>query len=156
MYFICKILCFEEFLHKIALFFKKLCFPDFRSIESVSRPIENAIKFCFEFDLLIAVGSIESDFRSIESNFRSIENHMESFLKTLSISRVLSLSNFSKPFLSLSLIGLRFQARFLSFSLKFLQGFLSSKAGKTFIPLIFHLLSCFHAFLPCIKGKFRT
>ena len=44
MHFIHKILCFEEFLHKLALFFKKLCFLDFRSIESVSQSIKNAIK----------------------------------------------------------------------------------------------------------------
>ena len=34
----------------------------------------------------------------------------------------------------------------LSFSLKFLQGFLSSKAGKTFIPFLFHLFSSFMHF----------
>ena len=45
MHSIHKILCFEEFLHKIALFFKYLFFPDFRSIKSVSRLIEIAIKF---------------------------------------------------------------------------------------------------------------
>ena len=65
MHFIHKILCFEEFLHKIALFFKKLCFPDFRSVEFVSWPIENAIKF-FEFDRFdrcsIAFESIEGIF----------------------------------------------------------------------------------------------
>ena len=44
MHSIHKILCFEEFLHKIALFFKNFVFPDFQSIESVSRPIEIAIK----------------------------------------------------------------------------------------------------------------
>ena len=44
MHFIHKILCFEGCLHKIALFFKKLVFLEFRSIESISRPIEIAIK----------------------------------------------------------------------------------------------------------------
>jgi len=44
MYFIHKILCFEEFLHKIVLFFKNLIFLDFRSIELVARPIEIVIK----------------------------------------------------------------------------------------------------------------
>ena len=44
MHFIHEILCFEEILHKIALFFKNFIFLDFRSIESVSRPIEIAIK----------------------------------------------------------------------------------------------------------------
>ena len=45
MYFIHEIICFEWFLHKLALFFKKLIFPDFRSIEAVTRPIEIALKF---------------------------------------------------------------------------------------------------------------
>ena len=44
MHFIHETLRFEEFLHKIALFFKNLSFLDFRSIESVSRLFENAIK----------------------------------------------------------------------------------------------------------------
>ena len=44
MHFIHEILCFEEFLHKIALFFKKFSFPDFRLIEDVSRPIKIVIK----------------------------------------------------------------------------------------------------------------
>ena len=44
MHFIHKIQCFEEFLHKLALFFRKLFFQEFRSIELVSQPIEIAIK----------------------------------------------------------------------------------------------------------------
>ena len=44
MHFIHETLRFEEFLHKIALFFKNFSFLDFRSIESVSRLFENAIK----------------------------------------------------------------------------------------------------------------
>ena len=44
MHFIHKILCFEEFLHKIAMFFKKCCFPDFQSIKLVAWSIESAIK----------------------------------------------------------------------------------------------------------------
>ena len=44
MHFIHKILCFEEFLQKNALFFKKLVFPEFRSIEPISQLIEIAIK----------------------------------------------------------------------------------------------------------------
>ena len=44
MHFIHEILCFEWFMHKLALFFKNLIFPDFRSIEVVARPIEIAIK----------------------------------------------------------------------------------------------------------------
>ena len=44
MHFIHEILWFEEFLHKITLFFKDLSFLDFRSIEAISRLIEIAIK----------------------------------------------------------------------------------------------------------------
>ena len=51
---------------------------------------------------------------------------------------------------SLYSIGPRVKTRFLSFSTKFLQGFLSSKASKSFIPLFFLLFSVFmhfcHAF----------
>ena len=44
MHLIHEIPCFEEFLHKFALFFKKLIFPDFRSIKPVTQPIEIEIK----------------------------------------------------------------------------------------------------------------
>ena len=40
MHSIHKILCFEEFLHKIILFFKNLVFPDFRLIKCDFRSIE--------------------------------------------------------------------------------------------------------------------
>ena len=44
MHFIYEILCFEEFLHKFAMFFKNLIFPYCQSIESVAQPIEIVIK----------------------------------------------------------------------------------------------------------------
>ena len=47
MHFIHKIQYFKEFLQKIALFFKKLCFPDFWSIESDFWLIKNVIKILF-------------------------------------------------------------------------------------------------------------
>ena len=143
MYFIHKILCFKEFLHKIVLFFKKLIFLDFR-------PIEIAIKilvWIWPFQSLLDWFWINrSHFQPIKSNFRSIENRMESFSKNF-VSHVFNhyFKKFQKLF-SLSSIGLRFQARFLLFSHKFLQGFLSFKAGKTFLPLLFHLFSCFMHF----------
>ena len=61
MHFIHKILCFEEFLHKISLFLKKLVFPEFRSIKPVSQPIEIAIK---SFGLALCV-SIDQTYFSI-------------------------------------------------------------------------------------------
>ena len=44
MHFIHKILCFEKFLHKSALFFKNFEIPDFWSIKVASWSIEIAIK----------------------------------------------------------------------------------------------------------------
>ena len=104
-------------------------------------------------------------FRSIKPIFQSIESCIERllfiylffFLKKLSFSRVLRYSNFFQSSFSLSLIGPRVKARFFSFSTKFLQGFLSSKANKTFIPLLFLLFSIFmhfcHAFGVIFKPK---
>ena len=119
------------------------------SDETIARLIENVIKilvWIWPFRSLLDCFWINRrHFRSIESNFRSIENRIQSFLKT-EFSRVQSLSNFFKTLFSLSLIGQGFQSLFLLFSLKFLQGFLSSKAGKTFIPFLFHLFSSFMHF----------
>ena len=56
MHFIHEILCYEEFLHKIALIFKNLIVPDFWSIKPVSRPIEIAIKF-FCLNLPVSISS---------------------------------------------------------------------------------------------------
>ena len=147
-----KILCFEEFLHKIALFFKKLCFLDFLLIESVSRLIENAIKilvWIWSFQLLLNWFWINwRHFRSIKSSFRLIENRIESFLKPWVFTCSITFKLFQNTFLSL-FDRSRLQIIVfivLSFSLKFLQGFLSSKAGKTFLPLLFHLFSCFMHF----------
>ena len=139
MYFIYKILCFEEFLNKIALFFKKLVFLEFRSIKPVSQPIEIAIKIL----IWLCVFRLVLDCYWINRMyFRSIENRIESFFKTF----VFHYSNLFENTFSLYSIGLRVKARFLSFLTKFLQGFLSSKAGKTFIPLLFSFIFMFHAF----------
>ena len=145
-----KILCFEEFLHKIALFFKKLIFPEFQSIKPVSRPIEIAIKnlvwFCLFRSVLNCCWINRRHFRSIESKFRSIENHIESFLKTLSFHMFIIFSKHFKHY-SLSLFDRsRSQSKFLSFSSDYFARFLSSKAGKTFMPFLFHLFSCFMHF----------
>ena len=139
MHFIHKIQCFE-FLCKNAVFFKKLIFPEFRPIEPIFQSIEIAIKICYE-SLSVSIDARlvldqSKHFWPIESNFRSVENHIESFLKT----EFLTCSSLFKLFfktLSLYSIGPRVQTRFLSFSTKIIQGFLSSKAGKTFIPLLF-------------------
>ena len=114
MHFIHKILCFEDFLHKIALFFKNLIFPDVRSIEPVARPIEIVIKILVwicSFRLVLDRCWINwKHFWSIESNFRSIKNRIESFFKTLSFHVFFTIQNFFKKlFLSLSLRLVRFK-----------------------------------------------
>ena len=162
MHFIHKILYFEEFLHKIALFFKNLIFSDFRLIELVARPIEIVIKnlvWICSFRLVLDRGWINRrHFRSIESNFRSIENPIECFLKPWVFMCSITIQTISKLFLSLSL-SLRSvkdsKLNFLSFSLKLFARFLSSKASKTLLPLIFIYLhvSCIFS---CILGKFQT
>ena len=106
------------------------------------------------FDRLsIAVGLIKCDFQSIESNFRSIKNRSKSFLKTLVFHVFVTIQTFQKFFLSLSSFGQGSKKNFLSFSFKFLQGFLTSKAGKTFLPFLFHLFFMFHAFIFILFGK---
>ena len=98
MHFIHKILCFEKFWHKIALFFKKLVFLQFQLIEPVSRLIEIVIKvlvwLCVFRSVLDCYWINRRYFRSIKSNFRSIENRIESFLKPLFLMR----SSLFKPF----------------------------------------------------------
>ena len=106
MHFIYQILCFKEFLHKIAFFFKILVFLEFQSIELVSRPIEIVIKvlvwLCVFRSVLDCYWINRRYFRSIESNFRSIENRIESFLKPLFLTCSSLFKTFSKH-LSLSL-----------------------------------------------------
>ena len=54
----------RSFLHKIALFFKNLFFPDFWSIESVSRSIKIAIKiFGFGLQLMFDRFSIDRNWK---------------------------------------------------------------------------------------------
>ena len=105
MHFIHKILCFEKFWHKIALFFKKLVFLQFQLIEPVSRLIEIVIKvlvwLCVFRSVLDCYWINRRYFRSIKSNFRSIENRIESFLKPLFLMRSSLFKPFSKHTLSL-------------------------------------------------------
>ena len=147
MHFILKILRFEEFLHKIALFFKKLVFPEFRSIETVSWPIEIAIKIlvwlCVFRSMLDWFWINRRHFRSIESNFRSIESCIESFFLNLCFSYVLSLSNYFKnSFLSL-FDWSKIPSKIFVVFFKILQGLLSSYTSKTFLPFFFNLFSFF-------------
>ena len=108
MHFIHKILCFEDFLHKIALFFKNLIFPDFRSIAPVARLIEIVIKnLVWICPFRLVLDRCWINWRHvwlIESNFRSIKNRIESFFKIMSFHVFFTIQNFFKMlFLSLSL-----------------------------------------------------
>ena len=75
-----KILCFEWFLHKIALFFKNLNFPDFQYIEVVARPIEIVIKNL----VWICLAQSVLDWCSIDRNLNS-ECFKKSFLTCSSL-----------------------------------------------------------------------
>ena len=121
MHFIHKILCFEEFLHKIALFFKKLYFPDFRSIEPVARLIENAIKilFCFESNLLNHYWINRKLFLIDRIYFSINRKSYREFFKTFVSHVFCHFQTILKTPFSLYSIGPRSLARFLSFSSKF-------------------------------------
>ena len=95
--------------------------------------------------------------RLIELVFQSIEDRESSFLKTVFWLIQPTFSKFFQLFLSLSLSDLaRLQRRFfVVFDLIFAR-FFSHKAGKTFIPLILFLFSCFHALFLAFKGYFQT
>ena len=67
------------------------------------------------------------------------------FKNPLAFHMFITFSTFSKAVLSL-FNWLRSQFNFLLFSLEFFARFLSSKVDKTFLPLLFHLFSCFMHF----------
>ena len=137
----------RSFCIKLIFFsFKKLVFPEFRSFEPVSQPIEIAIKilvWLYVFRSMLDWFWINRrHFWLIKYIFRSIEIRIESFLKPFFLTCFVTFKLFQKLF-SLYSIGPRLLARFLSFSLKFLQVFLSSYTGKTLLPFLFHLFSFF-------------
>ena len=105
---------------------------------------------CFVFQIFTL-----PDFRSIESNFWQIENRFESFLKQDFLMCSSLYSNFSKSIL-LSLFDRSTSSQFLSFSSYFFSRFLSSSAGKTFLPLLFHFIHTLHAFFMHFRWNFRT
>ena len=84
-------------------------------------------------------------------------NQILEFFKTFSFSCVHHSFNLFKSY-SLSLFNRsRSQSKFLSFSFEFFARFFSSKAGKTLLPLLFHLFSVFmhfcHAFGEIFEPK---
>ena len=149
MHFIHKVLCFEEFLHKVALFFKNLIFPDFWLIELVTRPIEIAIKnFVWICPFWLVLYCCWINWR----HFWSIENHIESFLKPWVFTCSITIQTFSKLFLSHFDLS-RIQSSILChFPSNFLQGFCFLRPVRLFCPsfFIYFHVSCI---FPCILGK---
>ena len=139
----------RSFCIKLLYFSKNCVFQIFDQSNLLLNRSKMQLKFWFELDRFdrcsIASGSIECNFWSIESNFRSIENRMGSFLKPLAFHVFKHFFKLSRLFLSL-LDRSKNQSSIFVVSLKFFARFLPSKAGKTFLPLLFHLFSCFMHF----------
>ena len=141
MHFIHKILCFKEFLHKIALLFKNPIFPDFWSIEYVARLIEIAIKIL----VTICLARLMLDWSNLIFNWlKLIFNRSKIGLSVLkrSFSRVLhTFHTFSNTPLSIFLDWSNLK-QFFFFFFHFLpqifQGFLSSSLSKSLLPFLFH------------------
>ena len=121
----------KSFCTKLLCFSKKLVFPEFWSIKPVSQSIEIVIKI---FGMALCV-LINRTYFSI-----SWKSNREFFKKLCSL-RVHNYSNFFKT-RSLFIRSVQ-DARFLSFSSKIFARFFSSKVGKTFLPFLLHLFSCF-------------
>ena len=119
------------FAQNCFVFQKKLVFPEFWSIKPVSQSIEIVIKI---FGMALCV-LINRTYFSI-----SWKSNREFFKKLCSL-RVHHYSNIFKT-RSLSIRSVQ-DARFFLFSSKIFARFLSSKAGKTFLPFLLHLFSCF-------------
>ena len=132
----------RSFCTKLVCFFKKKIFPEFRSIELVFRSIEITIKnFGQPLSILIDARLIldqSKHFRSIEPNFRSIENRIKSFSNMIFTCSNLLFKTFS-PYTTRSRLQLNF---FVASSILFVR-FFSPKAGKSFIPFLLHLFTCF-------------
>ena len=141
----------RSFCIKLLCFFKKLFFPEFQSIEPISRLIEIAIKIlvwlCVFRSVLDCFWINRRYFQSIESNFQAIKNRIESFLN-LCFSHVLHYSNFFQNSFSLYLINLSVKARFLLFSSKFFWGFCHLRPVR---PFYLSFFIYFH--VSCILGR---
>ena len=93
--------------------------------------------------------------RLIEPVFWSIEHRESNFLKIVFWLIQTTFSKLFQSFLSLSNLARLHRRFFVVFDLIFAR-FFSHKAGKTFIPLLLFLFSCFHALFHAFKGHFRT
>ena len=134
--------CALSFCIKMLCFSKKLIFPDFWSIKPIAWTIEIAIKnlvwICLAC-LLLNWCWIDRMWFLIDRIYFSTDRKLVSeFLKRF----------FSHVFITLFMPfskSIQSQQFFVVFLLKSLM-FLSSCAGTTFLPLLFHFIHIFHAF----------
>ena len=162
IFFLIKQCALRSFYIKMLCFSKNLFFQIFNRSNLLLDRLKMRLKFWIQFSWLnrcsIGAGSIEIDFRLIQSNFRPIKNWSKSFLKQAFLTCSSLYSNFSKSFLlSLSLSSTDpLQVIFCHFLPNFSQGFLSSSAGKTFLPFLFHFIHILHAFFMHIRWNIWT
>ena len=127
------------------IFSKKLFFQNF----DWSNLIFNQLKSCLKNSVSLCL------VRLIELVFRSIEDRESSFLKIVFLTDSTYFFKTFSTFLSLPDLARLHRRFFVVFNLIFAR-FFSHKAGKTFIPLLLFLFSCFHALFHAFKGYFRT
>ena len=139
--FISYIQCFEVSFQISGYFSKKLFFQNFDWSNLIFDQSKSCLKNSVSFCLV----------RLIEPVFRSIEHRVSSFLKIVLWLIQTLFQKLFQTFLSLFDLA-RLHRRFFVIFYRIFAWFFSHKAGKTFIPLLLFLFSCFHAF----KGYFRT
>ena len=143
--FLSYIQCFEVSFQKWGYFSKKLFFQNF----DWSNLIFDQSKSLFKTSVSLCL------VRLIELVFRSIEHRDSSFFKTVFWLIQTLFQNFFQTFLSLSDLARLHRRFFVVFYLIFAR-FFSHKAGKTLIPFLLFLFSCFHALFHVFRGYFRT
>ena len=113
------------------LFFSKICFfPEFQSIELVSRPIKIVIKNLF----WIYLARLVLDQSNVIFNRSKI---VQRVFKNISVSCVCHYSNFSKSYFSLPSIGQDSKKIFCSFPSNFFKGFWLLRLVRPFCPSFF-------------------
>ena len=136
MHSIHKILCFEEFLHKIALFFN-IFFPEFWSIELVSWPIEIVIKNLFWICLAQLVLDQLNVIFDRSNLFFDQSKIVQRVFKNISFSCVCHYSNFFKKFFLSLFDRSRLKANFFHFPSNFFKGFWLLRLVRPFCPSFF-------------------
>ena len=140
MHFIHKIQCFEEFLHKFALIFKNLFFPEFQSIKLFLDQSKLRLKFwsasvCFN-RCSIDVGSIEA-FLIDRTYFSINQNSYWEFFKIFSFHVIKHyFKNFPNSFSLIRSVKASNQV-FCRFPSNFLQGFCHLRPVRPYCPSFF-------------------